>query len=139
MKHRNTIIMLSWIVLFFIFDRITKFIFFNGKNNKDFGWVALTFVKNTGASFGILQNNNLLLIGVAIAAFGIVLYYRKDIPKWPFVLLTAGIMGNLCDRIAFGYVVDFINFKFFPVFNVADSLITIAVAVWILMSLFKKN
>ena len=125
--------------LLFVLDRISKLIFFNGINNVDFGFFAFHFIKNTGASFGILKDMNLMLIGVAILAFGILMYYRKEVPKLSFILIMGGIFGNLVDRVFLGYVIDFIDFKFFPVFNLADSMITVGVAYWVILAIFKKD
>lgn len=123
----------------FIFDRITKMFFLDGKNNADFGFFAFNFVKNTGASFGILKSMNILLIIISAAAIIALVYFRKEVPLVPFSFIICGALGNLIDRIFLGYVVDFFDFKFFPVFNIADSLITIGVVVWLLGIVLKKK
>ncbi|MFH1724356.1 MAG: signal peptidase II [Elusimicrobiota bacterium] len=90
-----------------------------------------SYIENTGAAWGMLQGGNTLLIGVAVALLGALLYLRR---KWPeenlwshygLVLVAGGALGNLYDRIALGYVVDFLDFLVWPVFNVADSAITV--------------
>ncbi len=135
-KYLNSIILIA---LLFVADRISKVFFFNGKNNIDFGWVALNFVKNTGASFGILKNMGILLSVISVAAAAFLIYYRKIIPFVPFCFIIAGALGNLADRIIYGFVVDFVDFKFFPVFNVADALITTGVIIWILQEFVLKR
>ena len=93
-----------------------------------------TFVRNEGAAWGILKDNRWIFIavsGIAIAAIAAVLLYTARSRKFfvaSLVLIFAGGIGNMIDRIANGYVVDFIQFAFwqsFPVFNVADSYVTI--------------
>ncbi len=81
-------------------------------------------VENTGAAFGILKDSTYLLtIASLIAVFFIVKYFRF----YPFALslILGGTIGNLIDRIFLGHVVDFIDLKVWPVFNIADSANTI--------------
>lgn len=89
-----------------------------------------TYVKNTGAAFGILRSAPvLLLILPFIILAGILLYIilkkPKGIIQLPLGLIIGGAVGNLIDRIFRGYVVDFIDFRVidYPVFNVADICI----------------
>lgn len=104
------------------------------------GFFALTYSENTGMGFGVGQNGTL---GITILTFIIVvvvisylLVFRKDKPfiRVPLVMVAAGGIGNLVDRIAFGYVRDFFEFTFidFAIFNVADSFITIGAIVLII-------
>jgi len=91
----------------------------------------LTYVENTGAAFGMGRGANKLLtavsIGLVIALQVIARRWPKDdrLLQWGALLVTAGAIGNLYDRIAFGYVVDFLHIHHWPVFNVADSCITV--------------
>lgn len=88
---------------------------------------------NTGAAFGLFQNANVVLLIVSLLIGIIVLFYYQMIkPKdWlakaSLALIFAGAIGNIIDRIKFGYVIDFLAFGRFPVFNVADSAVTIGV------------
>jgi len=94
--------------------------------------------KNSGAAFGMLPGLSdvftILAIVVAIAIF----YYYPQVPRGDWTLRLAmglqmgGALGNLVDRLTQGYVTDFISVGNFPVFNVADSSISIGVAVLIL-------
>ncbi len=105
--------------------------------------LQLTFVRNLGASFGMMPGYRPLFIAVsacvliAIAAF--VLRRRPERP-WVVValgLVAGGALGNLIDRVAFGWVTDFIRIPFdFPVFNVADSSVVVGVAMLIWWLLF---
>jgi len=102
-----------------------------------------TYSHNTGAGFGILKGNNLLLIWLSIAIIGGIFYYlnkisKKDIlPKLGFGFVLGGAIGNLIDRIAFGHVIDFIDFRIWPTFNIADSFISIG-AVLLIIYYWKK-
>jgi signal peptidase II len=123
---RNTIIL---IVLIFL-DQLLKFWFESKKIFVDLGVVSLHFVTNTGASFGMLQGNNALLAWVSVIVLGIIMMSADKIRKGqvlPVILILAGLLGNLIDRIIHGFVVDFIDLKFWPVFNLSDSLIVIGV------------
>lgn len=108
----------------------------------------LTYVKNYGAAFSILQNSREVLIILSVVAlvllFGYILKYLKNIPMksiFAITLLGAGIAGNLHERISLGYVRDFFELRFidFPVFNISDIFITIGVITLIIMILTKKT
>lgn len=105
----------------------------------------ITHVRNTGAAFGILQDGTLFLaILSAVVATGIFAYLlakRQELPalqKLALVLVFSGAVGNMIDRFAYGYVIDFIHFRVgsfdFPVFNVADSCVVVGAALLILSS-----
>lgn len=109
---------------------------------------SLNYVKNTGAAFSILQNSRELLIILSMIALVLlalhVIHHLKSISlKTCFfiALLSAGIAGNLHERIVFGYVRDFfqLNFVNFPVFNISDIFINIGVIVLIVMILIKRK
>ena len=99
----------------------------------------LTYVQNTGAAFGILQGRPWIFV---IIAAGIIVWIVKELGSAggrlsarlaaAYGLVLGGAAGNLIDRLRFGYVIDFIDFRVWPVFNVADSAITIGVALLIL-------
>lgn len=102
----------------------------------------LTYTHNYGAAFSILKHNKLLLIIVGIIAIISVLIYIKKQPKIKQIeiisygLLIGGIVGNLYDRIIYGYVRDFLDFYIFgydfAIFNLADSAIVIAIILLII-------
>jgi len=109
------------------------------------GVFHLTHVQNRGAAFSMLEGK----IGVIVAAsvlisIGIVATERRAAGRLPRLYGTAlalplgGAIGNMIDRLRFGYVVDYLDFRLihFPVFNVADSAITIGIALMLLRSLF---
>jgi signal peptidase II len=119
-------------LLLLLFDRITKIWASNLDASKDYGILAFTYVTNTGAGFSMLQNMNIMLVIVSIAALILLVYFNKHIPRFSLITIISGITGNLTDRIFYGSVIDFINLKFWPVFNIADSLICIGVIYWII-------
>ncbi|MCX5790362.1 MAG: signal peptidase II [Elusimicrobia bacterium] len=91
----------------------------------------LTYVENTGAAFGLMQGANAFFIGVSITLLCGLLWLRRKIEPalWGARVATAlvagGALGNLYDRLVHGHVIDFLDFRVWPVFNVADSCISI--------------
>ena len=104
----------------------------------------LRYVENTGMAFGMMQNANTLLIGVMLVIIGYIVYSWKELVsygscvKWGSVFILAGAIGNLYDRITLGFVVDFLDFRVWPVFNVADSFITIGACLFVITFLWNK-
>jgi signal peptidase II len=97
------------------------------------GVFHITLVHNRGAAFGILKNQLILLIATSL--FAVILIYKNlkknkadRIYSFALSLILGGALGNLIDRLIFGYVIDFLDFRIWPVFNVADSAITIGAA-----------
>ena len=126
-----------WILLSLILimlDRITKLWASLSSINKNlfYGIVSFTYTTNTGAGFSILQDNNIILAILALIVLGAMIYFRNEFPKIGFMLIISGLLGNLIDRISYGYVIDFINLKFWPIFNVADSCIFVGVIITVI-------
>ncbi len=102
------------------------------------GVFHLTLVKNPGAAFGMLANQRTLFLVIAVVVIVAVLYYSRLIgPEHTLLqvslgLQLAGAAGNLVDRAASGLVVDFLDVRIWPVFNVADSSIVIGTGLLIL-------
>lgn len=136
-KSKNVKIKGYYTIIFFLLlllvDRFTKMWASSLSVSKNYGLLAFTYVTNTGAGFSILQNMNLLLIIISFAVIILLIYFHKHIPKFSMLLILSGITGNLIDRIFYGSVIDFINFKLWPIFNIADSLICIGVIYWIII------
>ncbi len=131
MVKKQTLISILLFALLLIIDQLTKY--FARRIDASIplikNFLHLSFVKNTGIGFGLFQNANPYLIWISIITLGFIMYYYDKIPKKTFpkvmvLFVAAGIVGNLVDRLAFGYVVDFIDFRIWPVFNIADILIT---------------
>lgn len=88
----------------------------------------LTLVQNTGAAFGLFKNQAAFFILVSAVAIIVMVFFlsKKKISQYlPLALILGGAIGNLIDRLRFGYVVDFLDFRVWPVFNFADSCISI--------------
>ena len=113
------------VVNYIEYDRVVTIIsnFFN-----------LNYVRNTGGAFGILEGNVVLIVMVTIIIFFYIFRYLNKselnlLQMWGFGLIIGGAIGNLFDRIVYGYVIDFLDFYIFnynfPVFNLADCGIVI--------------
>lgn len=137
-RHKETVIIGLFVLLIVLVDRVTKIIAASLSQPVDLGLFMLRLVINTGASFGILKGMNLFFIIISVLVLGVLAFYYGKIPKVSLVLITGGVIGNLADRIFLGHVIDFIDFGFFPVFNIADSAITIGVLIWLILILKKK-
>jgi len=112
------------------------------KNIMDF-----VYVENRGAAFGMMQNTRWFLIAITfVVLVALLIYVIKNKSKTPLFLsaaslIFAGGIGNLIDRIAFGYVTDFLHFLFmdFPCFNIADICVCIGAVLMIIYILFSEN
>lgn len=104
-------------------------------------WISLTYVRNYGLAFSLFEHNRwifVVFISICVVGASIFLYKYSSTKSTVFniglAFIISGGIGNLIDRIFRGYVVDFIYFKKFPVFNIADSLIVVGVIlVWIMI------
>jgi signal peptidase II len=95
--------------------------------------VGITNVRNSGAAFGLVPAGaGLFMVASVVVSIALVAYVaRTPTSLWGGVvlgLILGGTIGNGFDRIVYGFVTDFINVHFWPVFNVADSAISIGVA-----------
>ena len=119
-----------------IIDHFTKLWFLHhyqlGESHRLAEYLYLTLVLNTGTAFGLFQNNNRALLLLAYAILGVVVYAARGLcergGRWAFLgvsLIMGGAIGNIVDRHIYGHVIDFIDLRFWPVFNLADSAITI--------------
>jgi signal peptidase II len=104
------------------------------------GAVTLEYARNTGAAFSLFRADGIPLAIIAIGvSAGILVYYRRAsgapvLVRVALGLILGGAIGNLVDRIRLGYVVDFVDLHWWPVFNIADSCIVIGVVLLILQS-----
>lgn len=98
-------------------------------------WLSFTYTCNSGAAFGLLANETLLFVLIALVVIGVIVaYFRFLPPNRPWLKLSLGLqlggaLGNLLDRVHHGYVVDFISIKSLPIFNLADSCIVVGVCI----------
>jgi len=99
------------------------------------GKVLIDLVHNTGAAFGVLPNQTVLFIVIALAIVTALIVSYRRLARGPATLrlglglVLGGAVGNLLDRVRLGYVIDFIDLRWWPVFNVADSCIVIGVMI----------
>ncbi|MBI2662062.1 signal peptidase II [Candidatus Woesearchaeota archaeon] len=129
-KYLRWFISLSLMVI--IVDQLLKFLVVRFRPDWDFKILLIHFISNTGAGFGILQDKTLILAIVSLVVVLLIVFFYKKIPqdKWVQVLMglfLGGVVGNFIDRMFRGYVIDFIDFKFWPAFNIADAMITSSV------------
>jgi signal peptidase II len=111
-----------------------------GESLVDYGFFRIVRGQNTGAAFGIFEGHSLIFtivdfVGIA-ALLALVLGFSR---RWPFLdkmwvragigLILGGTIGNLIDRLRFGKVTDFLDFKLWPAFNVADACITVGAVI----------
>jgi signal peptidase II len=103
----------------------------------------LTYVHNRGAAFSLFQGQQLLFVLLAAAVIIWIVWElargRGATPmRWAWGLILGGAAGNLIDRLRFGHVIDFIDLRVWPVFNLADSAITLGVA-WVILQSFRRK
>ena len=104
-----------------------------------------TYVLNPGAAFGILPNQRAFFIaaGVFMLVLAIIYYATlKSISgamKYGAITAAAGSVANLIDRIQLGFVIDFFDFRVFPIFNVADVAIVVGMFIMVYIVLFKPE
>lgn len=152
MKKRSNLI--YFLITFLVFTSTNLYLSSLIPNKLANGWdfsnnlLKIVYVQNTGAAFSIMQNSiNFLIFASIIAVLLITYYIFKNIEglrkKELFFLslLTSGILGNLYERIAFGYVRDFFELTFvnFPIFNISDIFINIGVFGIIVMIILTKK
>ena len=134
----------------FVLDRLTKIIVVNniflGQSIKIIPNIFyLTLILNNGAAFGLLKNNNPLFVSVSVFVIAFIVAYvwshGKKYGTLPLALglILGGALGNLFDRVRFGHVIDFLDCRIWPVFNIADSSITIGIIILVYNMLTRKK
>ncbi|MBN1869985.1 MAG: signal peptidase II [Candidatus Omnitrophica bacterium] len=136
-----------------IIDRVTKLFFSELLGYRESlpvirNILHMTLVHNTGIAFGFFKDQGIVFIVIPIIAIFLLIfniyYYRQNnealsrVYILAFSLILGGAIGNLIDRIVYGYVIDFIDLRVWPVFNVADSAITIG-AILIAVKCFRLS
>lgn len=106
------------------------------------GFFSLTYVRNTGAAWGMLGGHNMALTLVSLLLLAALVLFRRSFlsDTWAhrlaLGLLMGGVVGNLADRLRLGWVTDFLDFYFrgyhWPAFNVADAAICIGVGIYMI-------
>ena len=103
------------------------------------GVVRLHYVTNTGGLFGLFPGQtSFVTVGAVLALVAIVLYYRflaskSSLARLSLGLVLGGAVGNLIDRLRLGYVIDFVDLRVWPVFNLADAAVTVGVIAMVLI------
>ena len=157
-KKKNTLLLFDilFLVILVAIDQYTKYIAVQKlKNQPAFsiinGILEFNYLENRGAAFGMLQNQKVFFVFVAIIFLCVIAYVLVKVPHEKkynqvhvlLVLIAGGAIGNLIDRLRLDYVVDFIYIVLinFPIFNVADMYVTISTALLIIQVLFvyKEN
>lgn len=109
---------------------------------------SLTYVKNTGVAFSMLEGNILFILLMSVIVVGVLVYFAKSkgngrLEKICYSMILGGALGNFLDRIFYGYVIDFLDFTLFgfkmAIFNVADVLIVCGVFLLIVLELLKER
>lgn len=141
-------------ILFFIagiiaLDQLTKFIVQGAMQPGESipvisGIFHITYVLNAGAAFGILENQRIFFLATAMLLVAAAAFFWRKIASERLVtrlgtaMLLGGAVGNMIDRVRTGYVVDFFDFRVWPVFNIADIFIVVGVGAIIYMMVFSK-
>ena len=148
---------LAIFILLIIIDQSTKVYIAkimmknNFENIKLFSFLNITFVRNTGISFGLFSDGGLIgryfftsfsmIVGSLL--FIISIFNKEKLVQVSLIFISSGAIGNAVDRIYFGGVIDFIDFFIYnfhwPAFNFADIFITIGVFLLLIESFFKKG
>lgn len=141
-------------MIIFIIDQIVKlFVGFSLELNTSFtvfnNFFYISNVHNYGAAFSVLYGNRIFLVIVSVITLVLVYYFLLKNKKFDwfniilYSLLIGGILGNLFDRIIYGYVVDYLDFYIFgynfPIFNIADICIVISVILIVIDTLWGGN
>ena len=149
-KMKKWLALLVFLAAVFL-DQITKYFALHYLRGQDsFVLIPkvfeLYYLENRGAAFGILQNKGIFFIMITLIFIMIAVVFYVRIPekkkfyslRWLTLLVMAGAIGNMIDRVFRGYVVDFFYFSLidFPVFNVADCYVTLAVFILVLLIFF---
>lgn len=130
-------------ILTLVIDRISKWVVMTGLSVGETWnpvaalerYVSLTYVTNTGAAFGLFPDYGGIFMVIALVVIVAIILYYRYLPGEQWLVQTSlglqlgGALGNLIDRLLYGHVIDFIDFKLWPVFNVADSSLVIGVVI----------
>lgn len=141
---------ISMFIIILVIDLATKYWAYNYL--QDVGSIPvienifhLTYVENRGAAFGILQDQRWIFIVATVATLIFILWYLRQmdpeirILKIGLNLILVGAIGNLIDRVYLGFVVDFIDFRIWPVWNVADMAIVVGTIITIGIIIFYEK
>ncbi len=149
---KNKIIIIA--IICFLIDFFSKLLVIN---NLEIGtgitiipsFFSISYIRNTGAAWGILSNGTLVLALLSVIFLIIAIKYIYDLKSisklsmFSYGMFIGGIVGNLVDRVFRNYVIDFLSFNIFgyhfPVFNIADCFIVISIFLIVIESLLKEG
>lgn len=132
-------------------DRLTKYILLKNLSEGDSikvipGIFHITLVFNSGAAFGLFRGYSAFFVLSSMAVIALICFYiwhgasRRDMLMLTALgLILGGAVGNLIDRAAFGHVIDFLDFRIWPVFNIADASITTGAFILAIRLIFDKR
>lgn len=150
-KVKLLIFDLLFLIVLVAIDQITKYAaVIKLKNQPAFniidGVLEFNYLENRGAAFGMLQNQKVFFVFVAVIFLGVIIYVLFKAPAEKkynslhilLVLIAGGAIGNMIDRLRLDYVVDFIYIVLinFPIFNVADIYVTVSTFILVIQVLF---
>mgnify|MGYP001257057597 CR=1 FL=1 len=131
-----------------IADQLSKFVIVNnlyiGESIPREGLLRITYVMNSGSAFSVFSGHPAFFVFASVVAISVLLlFYSYQSTSGPWLKISLGLqmggaIGNLIDRIRFGAVVDFIDFGWWPVFNLADSFIVVGLSILIFILLFHR-
>ncbi len=141
--------MIFLIVILLMLDRVSKLLV-NGINVKLIDkFLYFHYAENTGIAFSLFRNNNILIVILTVIIISYIIYYvfrhkpKRKIYIIGYSLLLSGAIGNLIDRIVYGYVIDFIDVYIlgydYPIFNLADSFIVVGIILLLLGGRYDNN
>lgn len=108
------------------------------------GFLALTYIHNSGGAFGLFPQGGPFFLATAVVVVVGILWALPRLEHWgswtaiACALILGGTLGNLIDRLRFGSVIDFLDLGWWPIFNVADSGISVGICVLLLQALFVR-
>ncbi|OCG18359.1 MULTISPECIES: signal peptidase II [unclassified Gilliamella] len=151
MKKDNGLYWLLFAIIVFIIDIASKFWILNNfslfESVNLLPFFSITYVRNIGAAFSILEGQRTMLAAIALIISAVILYmlYRntrqQKLENFSLSLILGGALGNLFDRLYHGFVVDFLDVNFgdwhYPTFNIADCAICMGIGLFIFCN-YKK-
>lgn len=149
-KEQRNLMAFFVAIAVFVIDRLTKLAVLGLLDKEQAvkiipGVFDITLVLNDGAAFGLFKGKAVFFIFISMAVMAAIIVHilkNRSTGKLDSValgLVLGGALGNLVDRIMIGRVVDFLDFQIWPVFNIADSCITIGAALLVYSFLFKRS
>lgn len=143
---KHMIISYSIVLILFILDRVTKYYFTGVVDTMVFpGFLSLHYSENTGAACSMFSESTLLLAAISCVFLVLLIVFshkfeeKTKLYSISYGFIIGGALGNLFDRLAYGYVIDFFKFEFihFPIFNVADMCLIVGVVLFSYFVLFE--